>query len=170
MQLSPDLPGDAQDALRVSRELGLEGIVAKDADAGYDGGRRSRSWIKVKHHRAQEVVIGGWRTGNGNRARSLGSLLLGIPSETGLDYIGRVGTGFRDRDLAALRSRLDTLAQAENPFTAVPAADVRDAHWVRPVLVGEVDYLEWTSDGRLRHPSWRGWRPDKAPDEVVRED
>ncbi|MEA9998703.1 MULTISPECIES: non-homologous end-joining DNA ligase [unclassified Cryobacterium] len=170
VQLSPDLPGDAQDALRVSRELGLEGIVAKDADAGYDGGRRSRSWIKVKHHRAQEVVIGGWRTGNGNRARSLGSLLLGIPSETGLDYIGRVGTGFRDRDLAALRSRLDTLAQAENPFTAVPAADVRDAHWVRPVLVGEVDYLEWTSDGRLRHPSWRGWRPDKAPDEVVRED
>ena len=67
------LPGDAQDAVRVSRELGLEGIVAKDADGGYDGGRRSRSWIKIKHHRAQEVVIGGWRTGNGNRSRSLGS-------------------------------------------------------------------------------------------------
>ncbi|TFC21281.1 ATP-dependent DNA ligase [Cryobacterium glucosi] len=169
VQLSPDLPGDAQDAVRVSRELGLEGIVAKDADGGYEGGRRSRSWIKIKHHRAQEVVIGGWRTGNGNRSRSLGSLLLGIPSEAGLEYVGRVGTGFRDRDLVVLRGRLDRLAQAESPFAAVPAADVRDAHWVRPVLVGEVDYLEWTSDGRLRHPSWRGWRPDKAAEEVVRE-
>ncbi|MEB0306718.1 hypothetical protein QN345_15570, partial [Cryobacterium sp. 10I1] len=72
---------------------------------------------------------------------------------------------FRD----VLRFWLDRLAQAESPFAAVPAADVRDAHWVRPVLVGEVDYLEWTSDGRLRHPSWRGWRPDKAAEEVVRE-
>ncbi|MCI4658634.1 ATP-dependent DNA ligase [Cryobacterium zhongshanensis] len=169
VQLSPDLPGDAQTAVRVSRELGLEGIVAKDADGGYEGGRRSRSWIKIKHHRSQEVVIGGWRTGNGNRSRSLGSLLLGIPSATGLEYVGRVGTGFRDRDLVALRGRLDRLAQAENPFTAVPAADVRDAHWVRPVLVGEVDYLEWTADGRLRHPSWRGRRPDKTAAEVVRE-
>jgi bifunctional non-homologous end joining protein LigD len=168
-QLSPELPGDAEAAVRVSRELGLEGVVAKDADSGYEGGRRSRSWIKIKHHRAQEVVIGGWRTGNGNRSRSLGSLLLGIPSATGLEHVGRVGTGFRDRDLVTLRGRLDRLAQAESPFTAVPAADVRDAHWVRPVLVGEVDFLEWTPDGRLRHPSWRGWRPDKAAADVVRE-
>jgi bifunctional non-homologous end joining protein LigD len=166
----PDaLPADAAAAVAASRERGLEGVVAKAVDSGYEAGRRSRSWIKIKHHHAQEVVVGGWRTGNGNRSRTLGSLLLGVPGPRGLEYVGRVGTGFRDRELAELRSRLGRLAQSECPLTGVPAADTRDAHWVRPILVGEVDYLEWTPDGRLRHPSWRGWRPDKNAADVVRE-
>ena len=102
---------------------------------------------------------------------SLGSLLLGIPDTEGggLRYIGRVGTGFSDRDLSALAGRLATIGRATSPLTDVPAADVADAHWVTPKLVGEVEFLEWTAEGRLRHPTWRGLRPDKTIDDIVRE-
>ncbi|TFD33109.1 ATP-dependent DNA ligase [Cryobacterium cryoconiti] len=168
VQVPPVFTGDSAQALAASRELGLEGIVAKTQAGRYEAGRRSRSWIKIKHHRSQEVVIGGWRPGNGRRRETLGSLLLGIPHGDALIYIGRVGSGFRDRDLDALRARLDPIAAAENPFTDIPDADSREAVWVRPILVGEVEFAEWTVTGRLRHPVWRGWRPDKSPAEVVR--
>lgn len=167
--LPPAFDGDGLGALRASRELGLEGIVAKRKDSPYRPGRRSRAWIKVKHLRSQEVVIGGWRPGNGSRAGTIGSLLLGIPTAAGLRYVGRVGTGFRDRDLADTLSRLAPLAAVANPFLSVPATDALDARWVRPELVAEVEFAEWTEQGRLRHPSWRGWRPDKSPEEVVPE-
>ena len=168
VQVPPVFTGDSTQAVATSSELGFEGIVAKTRDGRYEAGRRSRSWIKIKHHRTQEAVIGGWRPGNGRRADTVGSLLLGIPNGDTLTYIGRVGTGFRDADLEDLRARLDAIAAVDNPFTGIPPAGARDARWVRPVLVGEVEFSEWTGTGRLRHPVWRGWRPDKSPGEVVR--
>ncbi|MBG6058377.1 bifunctional non-homologous end joining protein LigD [Cryobacterium sp. MP_M5] len=169
VQVPPAFDGNAAAALRASRELGLEGIVAKRLDGPYEPGRRSRSWIKIKHHATQEVVVGGWRPGKGHRAGSIGSLLVGIPEGGSLAYAGRVGTGFRDRDLDEIMDRLAPLATDESPFAEVPSADAGDANWVRPILVGEVEFAEWTESGRLRHPVWRGWRPDKAPADVVRE-
>jgi bifunctional non-homologous end joining protein LigD len=167
------VPGDAgrdlRAALAMSSRLGLEGVMAKRRDSPYRAGRRSRDWVKLKHVRTQDVVVGGWRPGKGHRADTIGSLLLGVHEDGVLRYVGRVGTGFTDAELVRLRSRLEGLARATSPLDGVPAADAREAHWVTPKLVGEVVYAEATGDGRLRAPAWRGWRPDKAPAEVVRE-
>lgn len=166
----PYFQGGGADALSVSRIQGLEGIVAKRLESVYQPGRRSTDWIKVKIFRTQEVVIGGWRPGQGSRSRTFGSLLMGIPGEAGLEYVGHVGSGFTERILADLMTKLRALERTRSPFgSALPAKDAKDAHWVRPTLVGEVAYGEWTADGRLRHPSWRGLRPDKDPKSVVRE-
>jgi bifunctional non-homologous end joining protein LigD len=169
VQVPPAFDGDFDEAMRGSRELRLEGVMAKRRDGRYEVGRRSKSWIKVKHHRTQEVVVGGWRPGKGRRAGGIGSLLVGLPGSDGLEYIGRVGTGFRDRELDDIADRLAAVATDENPFTDIPRADASDAHWVTGALVGEVEFAEWTSTGRLRQPSWRGWRPDKSAEEVARE-
>jgi len=167
VRVPPDAGDDLDAALATSRELGLEGVMAKRTDSPYREGRRSRDWLKLKHTLAQEVVVVGWRTGNGIRADTLGSLLVGIPDAEGrLRYAGRVGTGFSERDLAKARARLDALAVDSAALDGVPAEDARDAHWVTPALVGEVEYGEATPDGRLRHPVWRGWRFDKSPAEV----
>ena len=99
-------------------------------------------------------------------ADTVGALLLGVPEEGGLVYVGRVGTGFTLRQLAAALELLAPLRASESPFLAVAGRDAVDAHWVRPVLVGEVEFSEWTAAGRLRHPSWRGWRTDKGPADV----
>jgi bifunctional non-homologous end joining protein LigD len=170
IQVPPVFLGNGADALRASQAAGLEGILAKRRDARYEPGRRSRSWIKVKNIRSQEVVIGGWRSGGGRREGGIGSLLAGIPSDEGLRYVGRVGTGFTQAMLDDLKALLEPLERPTSPFDQpLASADARDAHWVRPELVGEVVFGEWTRDGRLRQPSWRGLRPDKSPDEVVRE-
>ena len=167
------VPGDAgtdlKKALATSLKLGLEGLMAKRRDSTYREGKRSRDWIKLKHTMTQEVVIGGWRPGKGVRADTVGSLLFGIPDGGGLRYAGRVGTGFSDAELKKLRARLDRLARATSPLEGVPREDSRDANWVTPTLVGEVVYAERTSEGRLRAPAWKGWRPDKEPDEVREE-
>jgi bifunctional non-homologous end joining protein LigD len=165
----PDAGRDLDDALATSKKLGLEGVMAKRLDSPYREGKRSRDWIKLKHTLTQEVVVGGWRPGTGHRAGSVGSLLVGIPDSDGLRYVGRVGTGFTDRQLTELRTRLDGLARTTSPLIDVPSADARDVNWVTPSLVGEVEFAEVTNDGRLRAPAWRGWRPDKSPDQVVRE-
>ena len=164
------LPGDGAQALEQSRKHGWEGVVAKRRDSSYQPGRRSASWIKDKHWNTQEVVIGGWRPGEGGRSSGIGSLLMGIPGAGGLHFAGRVGTGFTERDLANLKETLEPLRTRESPFGAtLPARDARGVMFVRPVLVGEVRYSEWTPDNRLRQSSWRGLRPDKKPSEVVRE-
>ncbi len=165
----PAFPGGpGADVLRAATERGLEGVVAKRRDSPYLPGRRSDSWVKVKNFRTQEVVIGGWTPGQGRRAGTIGALLVGIPSEDGLSYAGKVGTGFTDQFLADLAARLRRLVRKRCPFVGgVPEAQVAGAVWVRPSLVGEVRYSEWTGDGRLRHPSWRGLRPDKDPSEVA---
>lgn len=170
IQVPPVFFGSGADALYASQSTGLEGILAKRRDARYEPGRRSRSWIKVKNIRSQEVVIGGWRPGSGRREGGIGSLLLGIPSDDGLTYVGHVGTGFTQAMLDDLKARLTRLERVSSPFDQPLArADGRDARWVTPKLVGEVVFGEWTRDGRLRQPSWRGLRPDKSPDEVVRD-
>ncbi|WP_413248798.1 ATP-dependent DNA ligase [Sinomonas flava] len=170
VQLSPLFDGDAEHVLAASAEHGLEGILAKRLGSRYEPGRRSGAWVKVKNERTQEVVVGGWREGNGSRAATLGSLFVGIPDDAGrLVYAGRVGAGFTDAMLDEISSRLRPLERKTSPLEEVPAADARDAHWVTPKYVGEVSYSEMTSGGRLRHPVWRGWRPDKAPTDVVLE-
>ena len=164
------LPGDGAGALEYSLKHGWEGVVAKRRDATYQPGRRSASWVKDKHWNTQEVVIGGWRAGEGGRTSGIGSLLMGIPSDGGLHFAGRVGTGFTGRDLAGLKKTLEPLRTDESPFDAkLPARDAAGVTFVKPVLVGEVRYSEWTPDNRLRQSSWRGLRPDKKPSEVVRE-
>jgi bifunctional non-homologous end joining protein LigD len=169
-QVPPAFDGDADEALAVSRAHGLEGIVAKRLDSRYQAGRRSHDWLKIKFAKTQEVVLGGWRPGQGRRANTIGSLLLGVPTHEGLRYAGHVGTGFTDAVLADLSAALSTLEQPSSPFNELlPSADRRDAHWVQPTLVGEVAFTEWTGDHRLRHPTWRGLRPDKAPQDVVYE-
>ena len=167
IQVPPSFEGDIEDAMSSSRELGLEGVMAKKRDSTYAEGRRSAAWIKIKHHLTQEVVIGGWRPGKGRRAGTIGSLLLGIPDAQGLHYVGRVGTGFGDKQLEELEVTLGRLARKTSPFTDVPRAEASDAHWVSPTRVGEVAFAEWTASGHLRQPSWRGWRSDKSPEEVV---
>jgi bifunctional non-homologous end joining protein LigD len=158
------------DVLRVSLEHGMEGVVAKRRASTYRQGRRSPDWIKVKHVRMQEVVVGGWTGGTGHRSSSIGALLLGIPAPGGLAYVGKVGTGFTDRSLGDIARLLKPLARKTSPFTdTLPRAQAVGAHWVTPTVVGEVRYSEWTRDQRLRHPSWRGLRPDKSASDVMRE-
>lgn len=159
--------GDVEAAVAASRALGLEGVVAKRRDSRYTPGRRSHAWVKIKHSLTQEVVIVGWRPGQGNRSGAVGSLLAAVPDDGGLRYVGRVGSGFSLREVERL---VEELSRDERPTPAlddVPALDSRDARWVEPTRVGEVVYAEVTPDGRLRHPRWRGWRPDKAPAGVV---
>ena len=168
VELSPLIDGDIRHILESAQELGLEGVMAKRTDGRYVG-QRSRSWLKLKFERTQEVVVGGWRPGKGERGQSVGSLLLGIPDGASLRYVGRVGSGFSTRELKELRQQLDGLPRKTSPFAEVPAADASDANWVSPTLVGEVTYGEWTGSGKLRHPVWRGWRLDKRPEDVVLE-
>ena len=162
--------GDGGALLEVARERGLEGLVVKRLGSRYAPGRRNGAWRKVKIFCTQEVVIGGWTEGRGERKGSLGALLLGLPGPEGLVYVGKVGTGFSEGARRSLLELLAPLAREDSPFT-VPfsPAETRLARFVRPELVGEVQYGEWTGDGHLRHPSWRGLRPDKGPGEVVLE-
>ena len=164
----PDrLPGDGPEAMEHARKQGWEGVVAKKRDSTYQPGRRSSSWIKDKIWCTQEVVIGGWRQGEGGRSSGIGALMLGIPQDGGLHFAGRVGTGFTEKELAKLKDMLKPLETDESPFnTRLPTQDAKGVTFVRPELVGEVRYSERTSDGRLRQPSWRGLRPDKEPEEV----
>ncbi|QZA08615.1 ATP-dependent DNA ligase [Mycolicibacter heraklionensis] len=165
------LTADGDQALEQSRRLGWEGVVAKKWDSPYHPGRRSPAWVKAKRWRTQEVVIGGWRAGEGGRSGGIGSLLMGIPEGDGLRFVGRVGTGFTDRNLAALKKMLMPLRTDESPFLApLSRLDAKGVTFVEPTVVGEVRFSERTTDGRLRQPSWRGLRPDKTPEEVVSED
>lgn len=167
----PSYPGEGPAVLAAAREQGLEGVVAKRLDSPYLPGQRSPSWLKITDLMAQEVVIGGWRPGEGKRKGLVGALLLGIPQGDGLAFAGSVGTGFSDAELGVLTKRLRELERPRSPFvTEVPRERAKGAKWLSPELVGEVVFRQWTPDGRLRFPSWRGLRPDKTPEEVRRGD
>jgi len=168
-----DDPGE--EVMRTAVEIGMEGVVANRRSSTYRPGVRSRDWIKTKHVRTQEVVIGGWSDGKGERGDTFGALLLGIPEPASaagdgvrLTYVGKVGTGFTEADRRELLERFTP--SSTSPFAGeLPVAARRGAHWVRPDVVGEVQFGEWTPDSVLRHPVWRGERVDKSVEEVVRE-
>jgi bifunctional non-homologous end joining protein LigD len=168
----PNFPGPDLDAVRAASVAnGLEGVVVKRLDSLYEPGARSGDWLKVKNQLSQEVVVAGWKPGQGNRTGLVGSLLVGVHSSSGsLLYAGHVGTGFSDAVLRMLTSRLEALRRPGSPFDGpVPPEYARPAVWVEPRLVVEVTFDRWTRAGRMRAPAYRGLRDDKDPADVVRE-
>jgi bifunctional non-homologous end joining protein LigD len=154
MLVAPRLDGSGADALRYSQEQGLEGVVAKRKDSVYLPGKRGHSWVKERNWRTQQVVIGGWRRSD---ARNFKSLLVGIPREGRLYYVGRVGTGFSEPDMRDLAKQLNKLERKTSPFDNELTADERqDAVWVSPKISGTVRFMNWTETGRLWHPAWLG--------------
>jgi bifunctional non-homologous end joining protein LigD len=164
--LFDDGPATAQAAT----ENGLEGVVAKRLSSLYRPGQRTSDWVKVRFSHRQEFVVGGWEHGEGGRSGGIGSLLLGVYEGAGLVYAGQVGTGFTAASLRAMEKRLRPSVMDSSPFVAMPP-DVRGRPitWVRPEVVVEVEFAEWTVEGRLRFASFQGIRTDKRPEEVVRE-
>jgi bifunctional non-homologous end joining protein LigD len=154
------LPPDGLAAYRTAQRRGWEGIVAKDDASPYQPGRRSSSWLKVKARRQSEFVIGGFTAPKGQRP-GLGALLVGLYDGARLRFTGKVGTGFSASTLADLEERLRPLRAAASPFE--PAPRERDVSWVRPRLVAELVFAEWTDDGKLRQPVFLGLRHDKKP-------
>lgn len=162
--------GDGAALLRATQERGLEGVMAKRIDGPYLPGKRSPTWRKIKVRRRQELVIGGWQPGQGMREARMGSLLVGYYDRDALRFAGKVGTGFSMRELDRLGRLLHERATDKCPFDPPPPRMVaRVARWVRPELVAEIEFGEWTIDGILRHPAYLGLRDDKPAREVVRE-
>lgn len=168
LQVPPSIDGmTGAQVLEVARQHRLEGVVAKRRTARYEPGKRSPAWVKTALVQTQEVVVAGWRPGKGRRANGVGSLVLGAHDDgSTLRYVGDVGTGFTDRMLDDLAARLAPLSTSDVPFDEIPREFARGVQWVRPQLVGEVEFRVWTPDGRLRHAAWRGLRADKDPGEV----
>jgi bifunctional non-homologous end joining protein LigD len=172
----PDFPGTDLDAVRAASVAnGIEGVVVKRLDSVYEPGVRSANWLKLKNVLRQEVVVAGWKPGQGNRAGLIGSLLVGLygaeaHGQRGLLYCGHVGTGFTDETLRMLTDRLSALRRPDSPFDEpVPPEYARPAVWVEPRLVIEVAFDRWTRAGRMRAPAYQGLRDDKDPADVVRE-
>ena len=164
---------DGQALYEAAQKQGLEGVIAKKADSRYQPGRRTRDWLKVKTHGRQEFVIAGYTKGQGRRSGRLGSLVLAVNRGGELHYVGNCGTGFTEEEIEKLMSKLRPLERASPPFAVVPKmpkVKQADVVWVTPKLVCEVEFAEWTHDGRLRAPSYKGLREDKAPAEVRREE
>ncbi|WP_216213188.1 non-homologous end-joining DNA ligase [Amycolatopsis aidingensis] len=164
LRLSEHRNGDGEAYYRKACASGWEGVIAKRADSPYQGGR-SRDWLKFKCVADQEFVVGGFTEPAGSRV-GFGALLLGYYEGDRLRYAGKVGTGYDTSTLRSLRARLEDLRQQESPF-GEPVGE--RGHWVRPELVVQVGFTEWTEDGRLRHPRYTGLREDKRATEVVRE-
>jgi bifunctional non-homologous end joining protein LigD len=169
IRYSDHVVGDGVRVFAGACKLGLEGIVAKRRAEPHRAGRTT-GWLKVKCIARQEMVIGGFTEPEGSRA-GIGALLLGVYERRKLVYAGKVGTGFTQASALALRRRLDRIERSDCPFQPPPAARMvgKGVHWVDPTLVAEVAFAEWTSDGRIRHPSFQGLREDRSPLEVRRE-
>jgi bifunctional non-homologous end joining protein LigD len=161
-------PGRGQGLFDATAAQGLEGIVAKRLDSRYEPGRRTGAWIKIKHTRRQELVICGWLPGEGRRTDRIGALLMGLWEDGALRYAGRVGTGFTERTLTELARKLAPLRRTDSPFDQAPKLP-RTAVFVEPELVAEIEFREWTTEGVMRAPSYKGLRDDKPSAEVVRE-
>jgi bifunctional non-homologous end joining protein LigD len=158
---------------RAAQEQRFEGIMAKKRDSRYFPGKRTRDWLKIKTHGRQEFVIAGYTRGQGRRSGRFGSLILGYWQGDELVYAGNVGTGFGDEEIDRLLAKLKPLERKDPPFREVPKMPRvrKDAiHWVEPKLVAEVEFVEWTHDGRLRAPSYQGLREDKGAEDVQREE
>ncbi|MBW7834595.1 MAG: DNA ligase D [Simplicispira suum] len=167
LRFSAAFDARASDLVASACKIGFEGVIGKRADAPYRSGRSSQ-WIKLKCSQRQEFVVGGFTEPQGGRS-GLGALLLGVHDGKGaLLYAGKVGTGFTDDALQRLRAQLEPLVQKRCPFSAQPA-DARKAHWLKPTLVAEVAFAEWTQDGHIRHSVFKGLRTDKPAHSIVRE-
>ncbi len=158
--------GQGAALLAATEKQGLEGVVAKRLDSRYEPGRRGGAWIKVKNTLRQELVIGGWIPGEGRRADRIGALLMGYHRDGAFVYAGRVGTGFTQAMLDELARRLAPHRRETSPFADAPKLPP-EAEFVEPSLVAEVEFREWTRDGVMRAPSYKGLRDDKAPREVT---
>lgn len=166
----PSFPGTDFDAvLAASRASGLEGVMVKHLRSRYEPGVRSYNWIKVKNIRRQEVVVGGWQAGQGNRAGKIGSLLIGTYDGDQLQYGGHVGVGLSESALKMLAYRLEPLRQAASPFAGPVPWRPQPVTWVKPRVVIEVAFTLWTRAGQMRFPVYKGLRNDKDPRDVVRE-
>ena len=180
IRLSEGLQGSKEDLLRVAQEFGLEGLVAKKTNSVYESGRRSGAWVKLKITKSQEFVIGGYTLPEGSR-KYFGALLVGYNSQEGLRFAGRVGTGFSEKLLASVDAQLQKLKRSTCPFINLPEktkgrwglgitpAVMKRCQWVKPVLVAQVKFTEWTLDDQLRQPVFLGLRTDKQAEDVVRE-
>jgi len=158
------LPKNGERALATAREKGWEGVIAKIADSPYEPGVRSRAWVKVKVRGESEFVIGGYTPPQGSRAE-FGALLVGLHDRGKLRYTGKVGTGYTQETLRELGAKLRRLRTDGSPFD--PAPRIKDAIWVKPRLVAQIAYAEWTADDKLRQPAFLGLRTDKRPEEVT---
>jgi bifunctional non-homologous end joining protein LigD len=177
---SSALSGDVHRLLKEAGRLGLEGLIGKRADSLYEAGKRSGAWIKLKLHHEQEMVIGGFTEPEGSR-KHFGSLLLGYYEKGSLLCAGKVGTGFNEALLKSLAKEFESIATKLCPFKNLPekrsgrygagitAAGMRRCHWLKPKLVCQVKFSEWTRDGKLRQPVFLGLRDDKTARQVVRE-
>jgi bifunctional non-homologous end joining protein LigD len=166
LRVSQQVSADGIEAFRKASHRGWEGVIGKDLQSPYES-KRSRYWLKVKVHQRQEFVIGGFTKPEGSRLY-FGSLLLGVYQKAALQFAGKVGTGFDENALKDLHHRLKSLAQSKSPF-AGPVVDGRDVTFVKPKLVAQISFTEWTGDDKLRHPVYLGLRDDKKPKEVRRE-
>ena len=166
LRYSDHVIGKGADFFAQACRMGIEGIVSKKRDAPYRG-TRGPDWLKIKCLKQQEIVIGGYTEPEGSRV-GIGALLGGVYEDGRLVYAGKIGTGFDNRTLRDLQHRLTRLEQKTSPFASRPAGAAR-AHWVKPELVAQVSFSEWTGDGKLRHPAFHGLREDKPASAVVRE-
>jgi bifunctional non-homologous end joining protein LigD len=166
VMLSKHVTGAGTKLFAEAKRRKLEGIIAKQRASLYVE-RRSRSWLKIKTHLEQEVVIAGWTEPRGSREK-FGALVLGVYDNGKLHYVGHVGTGFDQELLDVVYRKLKPLETTRSPFATKPPSNA-PVHWVRPHLVAEVKFGEWTKDGLMRQPVFVGLRTDKKPEDVVRE-
>jgi bifunctional non-homologous end joining protein LigD len=180
LRFSEELRGTRQELLQVARQFQLEGLIAKRPDSLYESGRRSGAWVKFKITKSQEFVIGGYTLPEGGR-KYFGSLLVGYNSPEGFVFAGRVGTGFSDKVLANLYGKFQKIRRPTCPFInlskkskgswglGITPAMMQRCHWLKPLLVAQVKFTEWTYDNQLRQPVFLGLRTDKEAKDVVRE-
>jgi bifunctional non-homologous end joining protein LigD len=169
LRYSDHVVGNGDRFFKQACEYGIEGIVSKLADSVYES-TRSRSWLKVKCIKRQEFAIVGY-TPSKKDFPGFGSLILGVYEKGKLVYSGRVGTGFSIKQRLELQKKLDRISQPAMPFATKPKdPGLRGAHWAKPELVAEVEFTEWTEEGSIRHPSFKGLREDKKATEIVREE
>jgi bifunctional non-homologous end joining protein LigD len=170
LRISPAVIGDGVALYRAAAEQHLEGVMAKTLTSTYQPGARSRDWVKIKTSADADVVIVGWSEGSGMREGTIGSLAMAMYDDGELRYVGQVGTGFKKQTLGEIMGQLEELGEGQRPFGSDilrSAPELRRTHWVPPRLVATVEYRQVTSAGRLRSPSFKGFREDKLPEQCT---